>query len=211
MLIFLSDSFYFRPFFISQSKKKKQIRILLKKKKHVRFDSIFTYRTWSKKKKKMNKDHMDEWSNRKKKKEIKKKKIENNVFPIWYNEKRHGFIKEKKKELSHENKRRLIIHLRRRNRGRRVSHSHSQIYEKTWFHLFKRICRFKTQRAFPIVQTTLKSNALSYTIFIVYIWYTYMNSNQKFKIFEFSITIIIVRAASRLYFDIYTYVTVISN
>jgi len=147
-----------------------------------------------------------------KKKEIRKKKIENNVFPIWYNEKRHGFIKEKKKELSHENKRRLIIiHLRRRNRGRRVSHSHSQIYEKTWFHLFKRICRFKTQRAFPIVQTTLKSNALSYTIFIVYMIYIYELKSKKFKIFEFSITIIIVRAASRLYFDIYTYVTVISN
>jgi len=145
-----------------------------------------------------------------KKKRNKKKKIENNVFPIWYNEKRHGFIKEKKKELSHENKRRLIIHLRRRNRGRRVSHSHSQIYEKTWFHLFKRICRFKTQRAFPIVQTTLKSNALSYTIFIVYMIYIY-ELKSKNSIFEFSITIIIVRAASRLYFDIYTYVTVISN
>merc|ERR1711990_123660 len=46
---------------------------------------------------------------------------------------------------------------------------------------FQRICRFKTQRAFPIVQTTLKSNALSYTIFIVYMIYIYELKSKKFN------------------------------
>jgi len=144
------------------------------------FDSIrSSHRTWSKKK--MNKDHMDEWSNRKKK-EIRKKKNRKQCVPHMIQRKK-AWLHKRKKELSHENKRRLIIHLRRRNRDRRVSHSHSQIYEKTWFHLFKRICRFKTQRAFPIVQTTLKLNALSYTIYRIYdihIWTQIKNS-----IFEF--------------------------
>jgi len=68
MLIFLSDSFYFRPFFISQSKKKKKKLEFYWKKKNM-FDSIrSSHIEHEAKKKKMNKDHMDEWSNRKKKK-----------------------------------------------------------------------------------------------------------------------------------------------
>merc|ERR1712203_683137 len=100
----------------------------------------------------------------------------------------------------------IIIHLRRRNRGRRVSHSHSQIYEKNMIPPFQADMSFQNSKSIPNCPNNVEiERSLIHYIYRIYMIYIY-ELKSKNSIFEFSITIIIVRAASRLYFDIYTYV-----
>merc|ERR1712212_986592 len=70
---------------------------------------------------------------------------------------------------------------------------------------------FQNSKSIPNCPNNVEiERSLIHYIYRIYMIYIY-ELKSKNSIFEFSITIIIVRAASRLYFDIYTYVTVISN
>jgi len=131
--------------------------------------------------------------------QARKNELENNVFPlIQRKRKRHGFTKEKKKKLSHENKRRLIeppSNHWRQVRGRRASnrtirittHYFSFSINSSGFLIL--IIRKKKNKLKEHSQLSKQhKNALSYTL------HTFLCRNNKN-------TIIIVRAARRLYYD----------